>query len=82
MRYTAIALVLLTSSALAQEKPPAFVPYTITQQEHDQLLRYMAQQPYVIAEPVVIFLRSKLGAAQKAEADKAKEPEKKEPTPK
>lgn len=48
-----------------------FVPYTVTYEQHQQLIQYLAQQPYAVAAPIVNTLSQWEADAQKAVAEAA-----------
>ena len=75
-----IVIALYAAPALAQNSP-AFVPYTITAEQHQALMTYLNEQPFKVAAPIIQNLnqleqqavQAKAAADAKATADKPKE---------
>lgn len=70
MRITIFAaLLLLATPALAQQAPPQFVPYSVSQDDHAKIMTYLGEQPAKIAIPLIQALSQ---LEQKAIEEKAK----------
>ena len=74
------ALALMATTALAQTAPPAapppppFVPWTVTQNESDAVIKFLSDKPYSFAQPIIDWLSTNevkaRAAADKVVADK------------
>lgn len=62
-------LVLLASSALAQEQPK-FVPYTINKDDHIKIMSYLLDQPAKMAIPLINILNTLQQNAVKEKEEK------------
>lgn len=68
-------LIVFASAAHAQQAQPPFVPYTISEQEHQAILNALAPLPWAQANPLVqFFLQAEQRAAQKKTAESAPPP--------
>lgn len=74
MKKLILAVALLASPALAQDKPAAFVPITLSESDVKDFQKFLEDQPYKIAAPLLQWMgtlqqRANAEAAAKAKAD-------------
>jgi hypothetical protein len=63
-----VALLLAATPAIAQQpQPPAYEPFTVTENDYKTLMSYLNTQPLGVVEPIANWLRQ-----QEAEAVKTK----------
>jgi len=90
VRKVYLLLALLPSVAFAQQTSP-FVPYTITEQQHQDFMKWLNEQPFKFSAPVIqqlnvweqqAIVKAQAEAKEKADAAKKSEPPKKAEVPK
>ena len=75
-KYT-VAFAIISTPVLAQQQPQ-FVPYTLTEQEHNQVLSALGEIPAKYANPLIgaFVQREQLAQKEKAQEDAKKAEEK------
>lgn len=82
MKKLVIATVLSLSmviTALAQQPAPEYVPFTVSKDDYEGLVKYLQKQPWEVAQPIMQWLIQAEAQAQ-TQARAAKAAQEKTPT--